>query len=185
MATGTFIEKALIKSPAFLSLTRKAPHVLLLFLLKRQLKKISGKRNSAYAIANNGEIEFSFSEAKKLYGFTEGVFNRARSQLIEHGFLRVESCGGLCKTANKYFLAEDWRKYDTPDFKPMNRQKRNLPSVGFQPGNKLGKNSKQNADVIHNTKTTVVSIRNKSSPPLSATGTLFPQFELTPEKPTG
>ncbi len=142
MSKPIYIEKSLIKSKAFNSLTGKSAQVLMIIMTKRVFRSISGKK-SRYSLVNNGEINFTYSEAKKFYGFSDGVFKRAISQLIDTGFIKVESNGGLYKQPNKFRLLENWKDFGTHKFRLPEKTKNRYEGIGFQKGNKYGKNCKK------------------------------------------
>jgi hypothetical protein len=117
----TFIERELLKSRAWLALHGIAPQVYGLFRLRIQVRKVSrdhqGKR-SPYVIANNGEIVFSYREAKRDFGITTPRFRRALGELVDKGFLDVAHAGGgLEGDCTKYAISDRWRAYGKPDFK--------------------------------------------------------------------
>ena len=143
MSNRCNIETELIRSKAFNTLTGKAPQVLLLFHTRRIMEQTKGKK-SRWFIKNNGKITFTYSEALKKYGFTDGTFKRAIYQLTEKGFIRINSVGGLFNTSNTYTLLDNWRHYGTDKFIPPEKPARRYKSVGFQQGNTHGKNSKKN-----------------------------------------
>ncbi len=123
MSKGIWLTKDMLNSKAFRSL--KAPSLLILldFLGKRRLSNLGGKRKR-WVITNNGEIEYTFSEAKKK-GFTTPRFNRGRDEIIEKGFLDIahKGSGGIKGDKTLYFISERWRKFGTSDFVVKNRSK--------------------------------------------------------------
>ena len=126
------IDRALFKSNAWLSLTGVAPQVLTLFLLRRQMVQANRKKGrDNWVCANNGEIIFTYAEAKEKYGITERRFHQALDELIEHGFIDIATpANSLIKQPTKYSISERWRKYGTSDFEKVSRTKRNL-TIGF------------------------------------------------------
>ena len=121
----------MIFSRAFLTLSGKAPQVYMLFLSKRQLKRLSKDKDPI--IVNNGEIVFTYDEAED-YGIDRQAFLRALDQLIEHGFIDIAKTGaGLYKSSTFYSISERWREFGTPDFERRERKKRKQP-FGFQKG---------------------------------------------------
>ncbi len=144
------VEKELVKSKAFHKLTRKSSQVLFVLFTKRVFKKTKGK-TSRTVLVNNGEIEFTYSEAKKYYDMSDGVFRRAVEQLAKYGFLEITSVGGLYKTANKFTLLDNWRDYGTNKFVAGKIPEKRYSGVGFQKGNRHGKNTKNpKLEVINN-----------------------------------
>lgn len=120
------VERELIASRAFLTLTGAAPAVYLLFLCRRKVGKRykGGGKHKAPDILNNGRITFTYREAQSRFGYTAPKFTRALTQLIEHGFLDVtHDGGGLEGDTTRYALSDRWQAYGTPAFKPAKRTK--------------------------------------------------------------
>ena len=110
-----WVERDLIKSKAFWALTGSAPQVLLAFLAKRQLERVGRGRNRRYALVNNGQIVFTYIEAKRKYGLWDKSFRASLEQLMEKGFLAVEEPGGgLMGHPSKYRLTDGWRTWTPP-----------------------------------------------------------------------
>lgn len=108
----------MIRSKAFMDLTNTAKVVLLLFM-QRRTWYIQGKGRSSKRIYNNNDLQFSYTEAKKVWGINERTFRDSIKQLIEHGFLRVKERGGTFQGNRKptiYMLVNDWERYGTPGF---------------------------------------------------------------------
>ena len=99
-----------------------------------------------WQVTNNGEIQFSYVEAEKEYGFSSGKFARAIDELISVGLIDIVKTGfGLHKDVSLYAISDRWEKFRTDEFIVKKRQKRKQ-SLGFARGNKYGRNSsiKQN-----------------------------------------
>jgi hypothetical protein len=111
-----------LRSPAFLSLTGKAPQVVCIFHTKKQMGKAGRLGHQHWVILNNGEIVFPYSEASKKYGISTGQFERALSQAIERGFIDVAKPGGM-RTCTKYSISERWANYGAPSFVHAHRTK--------------------------------------------------------------
>ena len=126
------IDRALFKSNAWLSLTGIAPQILTLFLLRRQMVQANRKKGrNNWVCTNNGELVFTYVDAKEKYGILQSRFIRAIDDLIDHGFLDIATpANSLIKQPTKYGLSERWKKYDTPEFKEVSRAKRNI-TIGF------------------------------------------------------
>ncbi len=121
---GTYVEKALIKSDAFAQLTGAAPRLLLLFLLRRKMGRTGRKGHERWICQNNGQIVFSWSEAKKRYGLSLARFGRALDQLVKYGFIDIEHAGGGCEgDASLYAISDRWRDYGTGKFIKKTRPK--------------------------------------------------------------
>ncbi len=91
-----FIDRELIRSPAYLSLTGIAPQVYLLFRSRAQVNRLKTKRGERerWEIINNGEIVFTYLDALKKHGITGPRFTRAIDQLVRKGFLDIVHQGG-------------------------------------------------------------------------------------------
>ncbi len=129
----------MIRSKAFASLRSTSKQVILELYCRRQMMETStGKgRNKVkiWHITNNGQIVFTYAEAQKLYGYTRHRFTRAIDELIEKGFIEVNTQGGLRQQPNKYTLIDAWINYGNPNFgQPMRRKVTENP--GFQLRNK-------------------------------------------------
>jgi len=129
-----FIDRDLIKSKAYLSLTGIAPQVLLVFMSKRKMARIKSngnKRKDTWVISNNGLITFPYLEAQHAYNISQQRFTRAIDQLIEHGFIQVsKDSSGLFGTPSLYSIIDTWRFFCTAKFNCMPREKR-MNQVGF------------------------------------------------------
>ena len=134
-----WIPRKLVTSKAFLSLTGAAPHVLLIFLTKRRVRKEGTRRDGhRYEIVNNGEIVFTYAEARDKYGIKGGRFIKAIDQLVDRGFLSVtETSKGMHRVPNLYHLDARWPFYGTRGFVEVHRPKR-TSHPGFKPGNRHG-----------------------------------------------
>lgn len=124
-----FVDRALIKSPAFLGLSGCSSQVLLLFLARRvmQIVKGNGKRKDSWVILNNGRISFPYREAEKRYGISSKRFTRAIDQLIQHGFIDLaEQGGGLFGKPSLYFISDRWRFFGTEEFESKSRCRVNV-----------------------------------------------------------
>ena len=86
-------------------------------------------------VTNNGEIEFTYKEAEHRRGIKQGAFLEARDHLIEVGFIDITHSGaGLYKSKTLYGISDRWRKYGTPDFQQVERQK-DSRRIGYQKRN--------------------------------------------------
>ena len=113
------------------------------------------KRSLERIIVNNGEIEFTYEEAKQKYGITASRFVRAIDELVEKGFLDIAETGmGVHKVKTLYAISDRWRDYGTPSFRQVKRPERNI-KCGFRKGNKLWQRAKKK-------KTTVIRAHEKA-----------------------
>jgi len=111
------------RSPAFLKLTGKAPHVLLILHTKFQMWRPKGRGKGAWEIWNNGELQFTYREAQKL-GIRKGAFTRAIDQLLRFGFIDIaRRSAGLHRSTTLYAVSERWRKFGTSEFEERQRPK--------------------------------------------------------------
>jgi len=94
------------------------------FLMRRVIVFIKQKRGKRTpAIVNNGEIEFTYSEAEKM-GISRPRFERALTELVEKGFIDIiHSGGGYDGDKSLYKIGDRWRKFGTQGFKKQVRQK--------------------------------------------------------------
>lgn len=137
------LDKTMVKSRAWLSLSRTAVHIYLLLRCKCQIAKKSrwsAKRSDDFMgrLLNNGELVFTYAEAKRLYGITAGRFSRAIDELVERGFIEITATGmGVHKVESWYAISDRWRDYGTPSFKTVKRPEPTIRSSGFRKGNTL------------------------------------------------
>jgi hypothetical protein len=139
-----FVRRAMIESKAFADLkTPAAYQVLFRFLAKRQWEHVRRPctREKSWVIANNGSIEFCYTEAER-HGLSPKQFTKAIDELLRVGFIDITHTGyGLHKDKTLYAVSDRWEAYDTEGFevkeRPQRRQK-----IGFQTGNGHGRNSK-------------------------------------------
>jgi hypothetical protein len=106
---GTYIERSLFESKAFLSLRGFAPQLLILLLGKRWFDKV-GKRGHERRICTNCDsLTFTYVEAEKKYGVTKPTLTRAFDKLLARGFLTIKHQGGGYKQDKTiYGLTENW-----------------------------------------------------------------------------
>jgi hypothetical protein len=127
----------LIESKAFLSLSGKAAMLCLIrFHQKAFKKKIKRKRGGSKEpiITNNGEIVYTYAEAKELGIRSSRTFYCVIRELVEDkGFIDIEEYGSWYgKQPNKFAISFRWQKYGTAEYKKKEIP-RILPSgIGFQ-----------------------------------------------------
>jgi hypothetical protein len=110
---GTFVERELFESKAFLALKGAAPQVLVLFLGKRWFEKIGRKGKEKRVCTNCSELVFTYIEAEKKYKVTKSRFSRAIDDLLAKGFISVEhKGGGYQKDKSVYALSDQWRIWE-------------------------------------------------------------------------
>jgi len=106
---GTYIEKEMYESEAFLSLTGIAPQLLILFLGKRFIVTRRSKKKKIRECLNCDNIVFTYIEAKEKYGITMRRFTKARDELLAKGFIkRKNPGGGFKKDKAVYALSNQW-----------------------------------------------------------------------------
>ena len=104
---GTFVERDLFESPAFISLGGVAPQMLIYLLGKRDFRK-PNKNSKARICVNEGDLKFSYIELKKL-GITQPRGTRGFDDLLAKGFITIKHHGGGCqKDQNVYALSNRW-----------------------------------------------------------------------------
>lgn len=104
---GTFVERDLFESPAFISLGGVAPQMLIYFLGKRDFRK-PNKKSKARTCVNEDNLKFSYIELKKL-GITQPRGTRGFDELLAKGFITIKHHGGGCqKDLNVYALSNQW-----------------------------------------------------------------------------
>lgn len=132
MPKGIYLTEELIKSPAYREIGTPADArlVLALFYLRRRIKKIevidkeTGHKFLKPEVINNGQIVFTYREAKEKYGLSQATFSRCLDKLVEVGFLDVaETSTGIDKTPAKWSISDRWKYYGTQWFQPASRQK--------------------------------------------------------------
>jgi hypothetical protein len=139
-----YIERAVILSDALRVLTGTGVRVFLIFLTKRQLQPIQGKKGKSggkrrYVLVNQNQIQFTYREAVEKYRICRGAFRKAIDQLVAVGLIDVAQSGcGLHREVTLYGLSERWRLYGTPEFIAKTRPKRQQ-HYGFAKGNTYGR----------------------------------------------
>lgn len=130
------VERGLLKSEAFRCLNGTSKTVLFDFLMKCRVKgrKIKPGRKSERVILNNGELEYTYSEAeKKNPTISRPAFMRSLDTLIGKGFIDVAHSGSGGKKGDKslYGISDRWRAWGTDDFISAHRPKDNRNGRGF------------------------------------------------------
>lgn len=149
-SNAVYIDRILINSKAYAALSGTAVKVLILFLERRQIVRIGRKGKEKIHIVNNGEIIFTYREAKEKYGIGNSTFARAIDDLIEKGFLEISHHGaGLNKDSSKYSLSDRWQDYGTDKFQKKSREK-DSRGMGFTSKKKSKKKSKSIKHSIQN-----------------------------------
>ena len=144
-SANIWIPWCLIESKAFLALKTATAHkVLAIFWTKRQMYSTGRSGKEQWDIANNGEIVFTYEDAKKLISICKSTFRDAIDELRDKGFIDItESGAGLYKATNKYELSDRWKHYGTPEYKEPKPRPKGPINRGFQKGNQYGRNCKK------------------------------------------
>ena len=123
------IERRMHRSPAFRKLSSTSIFVLFEFLSRRQMVKV-GRRDKRLT-KNNGEIIFTYAEARKRFEMFRSTFCRSIDQLVDLGFIDIaHHGGGLLKDCSKYAISERWRDYGKEEFIKKSRRK-DTRGLGF------------------------------------------------------
>jgi hypothetical protein len=136
------LEQRLLKSRAYRSLrTPTAYFVLGIFWTKRQIGKVGRRGKEQTVILNNGEIVFTYKEAKDRYCISSGAFRDAIDELRDKGFIDIADTGaGVHKATTLYSISDRWMLYETPEYEPAKPRPKGPINRGFQKGNKYGRN---------------------------------------------
>ena len=114
----------LIESEAFLSLSGKAAMLCLIRFHQKAFKKnLKHKKRNAYVVTNNGQIVFTFAEAKELGIKSSQTLWKSIQELVDKGFIDIAEVGNwYLKQSNKYAISNRWKHYGTSAFKkPKNK----------------------------------------------------------------
>jgi DNA-binding PadR family transcriptional regulator len=128
------LNRAVVTSKVFRSMNAVAIIVYLDFLGKRQMGKIRAKegRKKEWVILNNGEIEYTYSEALSK-GITRPRFQRAIDELVEKGFIDITHSGSGGRKGDKslYAISERWKDYGKREFVQVARPKDLRKGCGY------------------------------------------------------
>lgn len=144
------VEKALLKSIPFRGLSGITKNVLFEFLMKRVVAKGKAKPGAArrWHITNNGQIEYTYSEAEKK-GIPRASFMRSIDKLVEHGFIDIahSGSGGVKGDKSLYAISERWIDWGTVNFVQKHRKKDVRSGRGFQKGHESWRKIKTNIGI--------------------------------------
>lgn len=132
-SNGMFILRRMHRSPAFRKLNTSSIFVLFEFLCRRTVVQVPTKngRGKDWIISNNGEIIFTYDEAKNRFGIPRSTFRRAIDQLVNLGFINIAyHGGGMMKDTSKYAISERWKAYGKKEFLKKSRPK-DTRGLGF------------------------------------------------------
>ena len=138
---GSYIERELYQSKAFMSLKAFSVKLLILFFDKRkresrtQAKDKKGNRRMPKFI-NLGNIAMPYAEIEKKYGIKRQTITRAIDDLLAKGFIEIRHHGGCCQHDKTiYALVDSWMLW-TPSTAPFSVRQRDVRR-GYQ-GKKVG-----------------------------------------------
>jgi hypothetical protein len=124
-----FIPRRMHRSPAFRKLTATAIRVFFEFRFRCQFAR-AGNRGKWHHV-NNGELIFTYAQAKTKFGIARSTFRNCIDQLIKRGFIDIaHQGGGMMKDCSKYSISERWRDYGKEEYIKKSRQKDNR-KLGF------------------------------------------------------
>ena len=129
-----YFDRDIVKSEAFRSMGAASIIVYLDFRMRCKVRKNkghSGKRN-IWDITNNGELEYTYSEAEKK-GITRTRFMRAIDELVKKGFIDIKHSGSGGKKGDKslYAISDRWRLWGAAEFVTKTRPKDKRGGRGF------------------------------------------------------
>lgn len=106
---GTFIERELYESKAYLSLSGFAPQLLTLVLGKRQFEKQGRPGKEKKICRNCDSLNITYTEFFNHYGITQPRMTRALDELLAKGFLTTVRPGGAFRQDKAvYALSTNW-----------------------------------------------------------------------------
>jgi hypothetical protein len=135
LSSGTYVERRMFESRAFLSLQGSAPQLLVLFLGKRNFDRIEERGNVKYMCMNPDSICFTYAEAKEKYGFTKTRFLRGIDELLAKGFTEVKHQGGGYKRDKSIFALSPRWEFWVPGT-VFEKRKKDPVSRGFRHPNR-------------------------------------------------
>jgi len=111
VAPGTWIEREMFESPAYLALRGFSPQLLTILLGKRQFTTVGGKKGKEKReCLNCDSLTFTYVEAHEKYAITQPRLTRAYDELMAKGFLTCRYQGGAYKQDKSiYALSNKWR----------------------------------------------------------------------------
>lgn len=108
-APGTWIEREMFESKAYINLKGFAPQLLTLFLAKRHIEKYGRAGKEKRICTNCDRLNFTYIEARKKYGISQPRFTRAIDELLAKGFISIKHQGGTYKQDKTiYSLSDKW-----------------------------------------------------------------------------
>ncbi len=109
LSPGTWIEREMFESRAFLSLKGFAPQLLILILAKRQFETHGRNGKEKRICTNCDKINITYTEFKNKYGITQPRLTRAKDELLSKGFIKTVYPGGAYRQDKGVFaLSNNW-----------------------------------------------------------------------------
>lgn len=106
---GTWLEREMFQSQAYIKLKGFAPQLLTLFLAKRQIEYVGRQGKQERVCVNRDQLVFTYIEAMKKHGVSKPKFSRAIAELLAKGFITLVHHGGAYKQDKSiYGLSDKW-----------------------------------------------------------------------------
>lgn len=114
---GSFIEREMYQSTAWMALRRTfSAKLLILFLDKRRREKQVKGQKQRHRFINLNSIDMPYSELEKKYGVCRQTITRAIDELLEKGFIEIRHHGGTYRHEKTiYALSEKWMLWKPGD----------------------------------------------------------------------
>ncbi len=108
-SSGTYLERDMFESQAYLALRGFAPQLLTLLLGKRYIDRVGKKGHQRKICTNCDSLTLTYIELEKL-GVTKSRASRAFDELFAKGFITYKHHGGGYKQDKSiYELIEKWQ----------------------------------------------------------------------------
>lgn len=109
---GTWVERDLFESKAFIALGGIAPQLLIFFLSKRQFITDGRDGKKKRVCTNYDNLSFTYKEARQKYDLTCPRFTRGIDELLAKGFITIKHQGGAYRhDKTVYGLSENWKNW--------------------------------------------------------------------------
>lgn len=110
LPAGTWVERDLMRSKAFLSLKGFGPQLLVLFLAKRNREAITDRKGvKGKEWTNLDNLRMTYAELESL-GITKPRVTRGIDELLTKGFIEIRHHGGGYKQdCSVYALSHEWK----------------------------------------------------------------------------
>jgi hypothetical protein len=135
------LEPDLIESDALRDLSGKWAVVVLIRFYQKVYRRNPSKKKQPfhkYIITNNGEITFTYSEAKELGIKSSKTFHKVIRELVEEkGFMDIAEPGHWYeKRPTKFATSNRWKWYGTSRYERVEMPRLLPQGLGFQKKNK-------------------------------------------------